>query len=259
MPDLARGARLVALLATLAAPAAVAQDPTPAAAAAPPRPRFPAALLGQVTHAKTGEPIGGAQVFVAELDTTLVSDETGSFRLAPLPPGKYVVLVRAIGFRAHGMRVELADSAALDVQVKLQAGAQLLPDLTTSARYLAAQLYANGFYDRANTGRGRFFTQQDIQQRGQFPRASDALRSLGLDVDCPQFNQCTYRWNRCLLAFVINGIPQRGIAATQNPLVANSLFPEDIAAFEVYYSDIPAEFRQFDERCTLVVWTGRMI
>jgi hypothetical protein len=66
----------------------------------------PAALGGTVTDMDTGKPVVGAVVQLhAHSDQRLRSGtltrEDGGFRLAAIPPGRYELVIRRIGYRSH--------------------------------------------------------------------------------------------------------------------------------------------------------------
>ena len=58
---------------------------------------------GRVTD-ESGRPVAGALVVIAELDCGASSDADGGFRLGTIPPGRYSLTARRIGYtpRAHG-------------------------------------------------------------------------------------------------------------------------------------------------------------
>jgi Ca-activated chloride channel family protein len=60
-------------------------------------------ITGSVVHAVTGDPVPAAQVFVAELDVGVLSDQTGKYSLTVpierVPAGAFQLTVQRIGFR----------------------------------------------------------------------------------------------------------------------------------------------------------------
>ena len=58
-------------------------------------------IEGTVTSAATGAPVAHADILIAALDRTAVSDAKGVFLFADVPVGVYEIHVRAVGFRTR--------------------------------------------------------------------------------------------------------------------------------------------------------------
>ena len=69
-----------------------------------------APLAGRLLNSITGEPIAGATVQIDELRRQATSGEDGSFRFESVPPARYHLSVRSIGYSSR--RTEVAVSAA---------------------------------------------------------------------------------------------------------------------------------------------------
>ena len=99
-------------------------------ATTPPRPRIvrveiPAAqlrghIVGQVVESQTGVPIAGAIVhFEATSLSDVISDESGAFKSAELPPGAHGMRVSADGFR-EALCVAVLASSGADVAARCE-------------------------------------------------------------------------------------------------------------------------------------------
>ncbi|MGH7533640.1 MAG: TonB-dependent receptor [Gemmatimonadales bacterium] len=88
----------------------------------------PASLAGQVINAATGAPLAGADVRLADLEAR--TDARGNFRLAAVPPGRQVLVVRRIGARPDTSDVEITPGMDRWVVVSLRAATVEVAALT---------------------------------------------------------------------------------------------------------------------------------
>jgi outer membrane receptor for ferrienterochelin and colicins len=96
------------------------------------------AISGRVTDARTGRPLGGAQVRASSPGATFVGStrDDGSYRLAGLPPGTYTVSVTRIGFApatVSNVSVSAGATATADIQLT-ESAIELNPVVTTASR-----------------------------------------------------------------------------------------------------------------------------
>src|SRR5258708_15417141 len=69
-------------------------------------------LRGRVTDT-TGAPLPGVGVSIAELDRGTRSDASGAFAFAHVPPGRYTVVARMVGFAPRTASVTVPEAAPL--------------------------------------------------------------------------------------------------------------------------------------------------
>jgi len=64
-------------------------------------------LAGRVTD-QDGRPVASAYVVLSELHRQALTTTEGTFSLAPIPPGRYTVIIRRLGYRpvARAVTVE---------------------------------------------------------------------------------------------------------------------------------------------------------
>lgn len=79
-------------------------------AAPPPKGR----LIGRVRQKGTGVPIGGAELIVEPLEMAIYADARGRFE-SDVPPGSYVVVVRAPDHREQRIDVEIAHNEEVEL------------------------------------------------------------------------------------------------------------------------------------------------
>lgn len=167
----------VLLLALLAAPGLDAQEG--------PAPRGSAALAGTVVSTDTGRPVDGASVQIPELGMSHVADRKGSFYLDRLPPGRYRLTARYLGFRSETVTVDLATGATTVVDLSLETEPVELPALTVRGQRLVRDMGLTGFYRRKARGLGRYLTAADLERR-------DLVSAFRL-IPGVQVDQCVYR------------------------------------------------------------------
>ncbi len=75
------------------------------------QPRLPVVgnIAGRVTDAQTGAPLSAAQVFIESLNVGTLSQATGQYILAGVPPGTYELSAVTIGYRTATATVTVAD------------------------------------------------------------------------------------------------------------------------------------------------------
>lgn len=106
-------------------------------------------VTGRVVDAATGEPVPTAAVALWDVaDSTLVTggvtEPDGRFRVEAVPPGRYEVVVRFVGFAEHAEAVEVAAGRTVDLgTVGLQPDVAVLEDVEVTARRQAVEVQAD--------------------------------------------------------------------------------------------------------------------
>lgn len=118
---------------------------------------LPGTVLGRVLTAETGQPIEGASLevrSVASLPRYVVTDSTGTYRIAGIDPGRVVVIARALDRSPLRSSVQLASGATVPLDFSLERRPVLLPALFAAidARRLAGSgLTRGGYRDEGET------------------------------------------------------------------------------------------------------------
>jgi len=162
----ALGGRSTTLLAILLQAVLV---PTLAAAQETPK---PASIRGRVVS-RHGEPIAGAEAtIVGGEGLPAVTDSSGWFNLPGIPPGVLVLRIRRIGFTPQNLRLNLDSGTVSTLEIMLDPGPQLLPDLTVSAKEAKPVEFSwttkyDDFFRRRALGLpgGTFVGAEDIRRR----------------------------------------------------------------------------------------------
>jgi iron complex outermembrane receptor protein len=62
---------------------------------------YSGSLSGKVIDSASGQPIGGASIYIADLKLGALANEAGNYHFANLPSGTYLVEAHAIGHSAQ--------------------------------------------------------------------------------------------------------------------------------------------------------------
>lgn len=73
-----------------------------------------AKITGTVKSAEDGAPIPGATIYVKELETGAVTDNTGLFQFT-VPKGKYSLQIRSVGFEEEKCKIEVLSNGTLNL------------------------------------------------------------------------------------------------------------------------------------------------
>lgn len=116
-------------------------------------------IVGTVSDT-TLRPIGGADVNFAGTSVRATTDSLGRFKIVNVPSGKFILLVRIIGFRPVSDEIEIADHDTLRLAFTLERTTQELSTVIITERKLSARL--SGFESRRKLGFGTFFNREQI-------------------------------------------------------------------------------------------------
>jgi hypothetical protein len=214
-----------------------------------------ATVAGRVVDG-AGRPVAGVRVTVDGTGASAVSDSAGSFSVARVPAGSWVVAAHRIGFRPSEVTVNVLPRRTERVTLRLDATATTLATVVSEAT--VPGLERVGFADRKRSGMGRYLTSDQIAERRPM-RTTELFETIpGIQV-LPNgrggFNLRSSREaNGCVTVF-IDGMQWTESAAGDLDM---ALTPEQVAAVEVYSASTrPGEFSAAGQaQCTAVVfWT----
>ena len=222
-------------------------------------PRAPRAVVSGRVVGPDGEPITNARIEVPGGGSTRTT-AGGEFSLSGLHSGTQLMHVRAIGFAAAAVPVQLTAREPRRVSVTLQRFVAIMdPVLVTARRERALGLV--GFTARRKSGLGKYLTREEIERRnaGSF---TDLLRMMPgvriAEVDGRMAIQSTRGANSptdmgCV-RFVVDGVEWPAYSPGD---MDGFLPPAEIAAMEVYSpSTTPMEYATRGQGCTtVVVWS----
>jgi TonB family protein len=203
-----------------------------------------------------GQGISGALVQVAGGTQRAESGANGTFALRAVPSGAQELVVRRIGYRPLVQPLAVSDSGETGVAIRLAALAQpIAPVIVRGRETLRGN--AAAFYARRASGRGRFLTAAEIDNR-QLWTMRDVMRTIpGTQV----------RGNRGRQVFLLRGatVPPvvylDGIRMAAGEIDLNLLDPRSFLGIEIYSgpATTPPEYAMSDldgrSGGVIVVWT----
>lgn len=200
-----------------------------------------AGLAGTVHSSVNGRPLAGVMVAVAGVKLFDVSDSTGAFALSGLPAGKQTVRILYRDDVLFERPFTLRVGRTLRLEVLLDVDAVELAPVVVEARSVRSERSLVGFYERRKYAFGRFYTAEELAQRG-----SQLLRSLlgesGVQVLCRR-GRCIpvipNAGQQCVLSLYLDGFPY-----PSDDL--DFLRVDDLAGVEVYKRalEVPIEFQR---------------
>jgi hypothetical protein len=191
---------------------------------------FAQAALRGVVRGESGRPIAGARIVLQPLGLAGVSSDSGAFHIAPIPPGSYTVVVRALGYQDVMADAFFEGRDTLTVGFDLQRGPRQLDPITveTEASPRVAPSLV-GFEERRKAGFGRFLTRPDL---ANLPLA-------------------------CYVAVYLDGVRLWAPGQT-NPPNLDTFSIVSLEAVDVYRgpSEAPIQFQTTGSACgALLLWT----
>ena len=125
-----------------------------------------ATLFGLVMRDSSGHELGGAEVQLAGMPRAVLTNSRGGFRIDALPPGRYALAIRHVGFRPLTDTIEVVASQKLEREFVMTEQPQELDSVRVTAvetRYISPNL--RGFEERRKSGRGGYFITDSLLRR----------------------------------------------------------------------------------------------
>ncbi len=227
------------------------------------RPAYPttvsrgSARLTGMVRGRDGRVLPGARLQVWGSGVTGRTTDNGAFALSGLPSGTYNLEVRAIGYEPRRVAVDLSSRRANAVDVVLEKQVATLQGITVTGKSSKAAADYNGFLERKKSSFGRFYTEEDIVNRGAFVM-SDVMRTTpGMSVTPNgQFGNVVRGRGGCVPEVYVDGMR---VAQGADEL-DNIVKPQDVGGVEVYSGSagLPPQFMSGNSGCgAVVVWTKR--
>jgi iron complex outermembrane receptor protein len=169
-----------------------------------PAPPIRREIQGSIIDSATSQPIGGAQISVAEAKVATTADSAGRYRIAGAFPPAVTLTIRRIGYGPVTKRVDLARGIAT-VNVALTQSASMLEKMTVKADSAAEFLRA--------AQPTATMTQEDVQQqRGQtLGETIKAMPGVAIIQYGPSIAKPVVRGLHSQRIVTVNdGVPQEG-------------------------------------------------
>jgi hypothetical protein len=211
-----------------------------------------ATLVGTVRGAG-GQPLANAELRVVGARSSAVSDATGRYSLAELPPGTRMLAVRRIGYEVHETPVELRAARTVQRDVHLVRVVSL-----DSIRVVAMRSQLPDFeFDRKSNPFGIYLGPEEIERRRKVSQTADMLFGLpgvrvtgqGANAEVSSVFGRTGA-NKCVGMRIL----QNGFLHLDN---VNDVPPSTIAAIEIFTQGAfaPTQYSIRGSCGVMVIWT----
>jgi carboxypeptidase family protein len=245
-------------------------------------------ISGRVIAADSGRPpIQDVEASIPKLGRVAMSDSSGRFRLTDIPPGEYLMVLRAIGFKAESTTVFIDRDEVVSRDIVLtRSTGTVLPERVVTAPEARTPARLVEFMERQKAGFGHFITREQLAGAESGQRLTGDLIALvpgvrvrrggnkiwvasGRAINAGHCVFCTGSVNRvdyeagarpaCYLDVYIDALLVFDSRHPENGLFdVNILQPEHIAGIEVYTSasQVPAKYNRTAGGCgVLLIWT----
>ena len=224
-----------------------------------PKPAKPLPVIRGAVQDTSGAGLAGAQVEILGAERSATTSARGAYRLERIPPGRYWVIARRIGYAPIRAALTFNAGDNREIVFQLEPLPQVLPDEVVTAADLRWQQRYRDFLWRSRSGPGRFLTRDDLKKDQRNFLDEVVGRYLVFARFDPSVNALSIGSGRgagagrsCSPMVSLNG---------NTPLGGWSLgdfHTEDVEAVEIYSRSrsFPIEFQHWQGRCGLVVvWT----
>lgn len=228
---------------------------------------------GVVTSNDGAQPIVGAEVELIGVGRPILTDTRGRFSIGRLAPGRYELVVRALGYSPFQHDISVGGPDSLHLTLVLSRSHTELAPVRIEGHAAQRGGLAGFEHRRALHAGGRFITREQLQPE-HHRRLSDALRTMTTGVDFVRLARggvaaATGRGRSgissaasamCFVQIFVDG------ARIFSPTMAGPSVPppnlddfsvQDIAAVEVYAgpAQTPPEYGGVDAACgTILLW-----
>jgi len=209
-----------------------------------------AGLRGWVVDT-AGQPVAGAQLQIVGTAFRANVLPDGSFRLDRLPPGRHILLTRAIGFRPD-QRSVLIERLDDTLRIRLVPVPQQLDEIVVTPEDELYQARMRGFVFRTQTiRRGRLFREEEIQRQGR--NGLGNLLAHHFEVSPAAFNAPGGMSNSRVRSDCAPGLAVNG-GEIEIGVPISRYKAEEIEAIEAYPAgNLPMEYVGRWTRCGLVI------
>jgi hypothetical protein len=275
-------ARVLVVLAVVVSNSAAAQVPAKRS------------IIGTVTSDSAGaHGIGNVELTIPALDIGTRSNWMGEFRLTGVPPGRWRVDARRVGYGSTSDSVTVASDAGASLNFVLQPAPVALDSVVTRADaqpYISPNL--RGFIERMNAHQGGYFVADSVLRENQSKPFSNVLegRAPGLELyrsgsnvyamtgryggaaaQCGVFQRCRAADGkpiasspqvpqRCYVTVYLDGVQlfdPAQVSPRSPPTNLNSIDVTSLTGVEYYPSaqSAPAEYQSTSPCGALLLWT----
>jgi hypothetical protein len=143
----------------------------------------PGRIVGRVVDASNGEPVPGAQVTIEGRVITAITEWSGRYALNAVPPGRYAVVVRAIGYAQKTVTdVVVPDGGAVPLTMTITAAAVQIAAVEVTAEMERGSVVQALNEQRSASGIVSAVTAEQIQKSPDSDAGQAVQRVSGVTV-----------------------------------------------------------------------------
>ncbi|HEY4219312.1 MAG TPA: carboxypeptidase-like regulatory domain-containing protein [Gemmatimonadaceae bacterium] len=142
-------------------------------------------FLGTVARDSMDHTVGNAEVAVPQLNLKTTTNYMGEFRIGQIPPGRYAITVKAVGFQPLTDSIDVKAGATVDGDIVLTALPVNLATERTTANAVEKRLPPGlqEMADRMKTHLGGYFVTDSTLRASDEKKLSDLLSRIpGVDL-----------------------------------------------------------------------------
>ncbi len=117
-----------------------------------------------VIHDEEGRALDGATIELLGTRLKATTGDNGKFRFEGVPPGRYWIVARRIGYAPIRMTATVTAGVARDLPIELERVPQRLSELTVLSHGGMSRYRYQDFFSRSRSAFGTFLTRDDIVQ-----------------------------------------------------------------------------------------------
>jgi hypothetical protein len=138
-------------------------------------------FTGRVRRDSTDAPISEAEVLLADIGLTALTNERGEFRILDVPVGKHTIQVRKIGFTFRETSFDFAPGDQTNLTL-LISSITTLDSVSVTARSSPIDEPMRIFEEHRKTGLGKFLTRADLQRQPNMKVSSLVGQWSGIQI-----------------------------------------------------------------------------
>ena len=198
-------------------------------------------------------PLSDATVSILGSSVKVATGHSGRFQVVQLPAGRYVLMIRRLGYYPVSALVEVAAGDTARMSLTLE-HVVALDTVVVSATKSPGPL--DEFESRRRFGFGHFMTQADIERK-KTNFVADLLRTI-LSVNIEEKGPHQFAVNTrsgCHFQLFLDGIPVPKAADDLNELPP----PRDLAGIEIYSgpATIPVPYKRSGAECGVILFWSK--
>ena len=224
-------------------------------------------VIGIVTDVKSGQPLKDVIIMIVDTTNTMrameMSDSSGAFIITGITQNKFQLRTYRYGYVSTTTGpYNLTTHDTLSMLIRLEATPFTLAEIEVTAKKIDPYLDKVNFYERKNSGNGKFITWEDIKNRGinnvyTIFKSIPGLISTRKSVSFSRYSAISLAETQTEPVTYIDGlfIPE-GFGLSEIIGTIGFLNPDDILGIEIYNAiNAPVQYSKGLNKGVMLIWT----